>query len=351
MKILTIIGARPQFIKASMVSRSLQEKGIHEILLHTGQHYDENMSKVFFNEMRIPKPNYNLGVGSGSHGEQTAKSLEGIEKVLMKEKPDLVLVYGDTNATVAGALASSKLHIPIAHIEAGLRSYNRRMPEEINRVLTDVMSSYLFCPTKLAVENLKKEGITDGVFLTGDVMVDSLFHFTKIAETEATIMKKLNLTSKNYGLMTIHRPANADDREIMLKLIDALNQSPIPLIFPIHPRTRKLLSEFDLESHKTIQPINPVGYLDMLILEKYAHVILTDSGGIQKEAYLQKVPCLTLRPETEWIETVEDGWNTIVNEEYGRLPELIKSPPIPKKWISHYGKGNAAGKITDILLS
>ena len=351
MLILTVIGARPQFIKSSMVSRALKNKGVKEILLHTGQHYDENMSNVFFDEMGISKPNYNLGIGSGSHGEQTAKSLKGIEKVLMKEKPDLVLVYGDTNATLAGALAASKLNLPIAHVEAGLRSYNRSMPEEINRILTDVVSYYLFCPTNVAVENLKKEGITDGVFLTGDVMVDSLFHFTKIAETETTIMKTLNLTSKNFGLMTIHRPANADDREKMFKLIDALNQSPIPLIFPIHPRTRKLLSEFDFESHKTIQPINPVGYLDMLILEKYAQVILTDSGGIQKEAYLQKVPCLTLRPETEWIETVEDGWNTLVNEKYNELPDLIKSPPVPKQWISHYGEGNATEKITDILLS
>jgi|TARA_B100002003_G_scaffold238652_1_gene257148 UDP-N-acetylglucosamine 2-epimerase len=351
MLILTVIGARPQFIKSSMVSRALRKKGVKEILVHTGQHYDENMSKVFFDEMGIHRPNYNLGVGSGAHGEQTAKSLEGIEKVLIHEKPDLVLVYGDTNATLAGALAASKLHLPIAHVEAGLRSYNRSMPEEINRILTDTISKYLFCPTTVSVENLNKEGIINGVHLTGDVMVDSLFHFTAIAETKSDILEKLNLNSNKYGLMTIHRPSNADDRKKLSKLLNVLNQSPIPLIFPIHPRTRKLLSEFDFKSHKTIQPTNPLGYLDMLLLEKNAQVILTDSGGIQKEAYLQKVPCLTLRPETEWVETVEDGWNTLVNEKYDELPDLIKSPPVPKQWISHYGKGNAAGKITSILLS
>jgi UDP-N-acetylglucosamine 2-epimerase len=305
MLILTVIGARPQFIKSSMVSRALKNKGVKEILLHTGQHYDENMSNVFFDEMGISKPNYNLGIGSGSHGEQTAKSLEGIEKVLMKEKPDLVLVYGDTNATLAGALAASKLHLPIAHVEAGLRSYNRSMPEEINRILTDIVSYYLFCPTNVAVENLKKEGITDGVFLTGDVMVDSLFHFTKIAETETTIMKTLNLTSKNFGLMTIHRPANADDREKMFKLIDALNQSPIPLIFQLHPRTRNhflnSISSLTKQFNPSIQWVIWICYFG-----KYAPNYSYRSGGDTKER-IYKSSVFTLRPETEWIETVEDG--------------------------------------------
>ena len=349
MKTLTIIGARPQFIKAGMVSRALLNNGVNEILCNTGQHYDDNMSKVFFEEMDIPQPNYNLGVGSGSHAEQTAASLRGIEDVILKETPDIVLVYGDTNATVAGALAASKLHIPIAHVEAGLRSYNRTMPEEINRVLTDSVSSYLFCPTSVAVENLKKEGMTKGVFITGDVMVDSLIYFTKIAERKSTILKHLNLEPKSYGLMTIHRPANADNHGKLSSLLTSLEKSPIPLIFPIHPRTLKLLSEFNLKHHPTIRPIDPVGYLDMMLLEKNAKVILTDSGGIQKEAYLHQVPCLTVRPETEWVETVEDGWNTLVNDRIEELPELIQSPPIPIRNKSHYGDGQAADIITKIL--
>lgn len=349
MKILTIIGARPQFIKAGMVSHALRRNGIQELLCHTGQHYDDNMSMVFFEEMGIPQPDYNLGVGSGSHAEQTAASLRGIEDIILKEKPDLVLVYGDTNATIAGALAASKLHIPIAHVEAGLRSYNRTMPEEINRVLTDVISTYLFCPTSVAVENLKKEGITKGVYLTGDVMVDSLMHFTKVAENKSTILEHLKLEPKSYGLMTIHRPANADNRGKLLGLLNSLEKSPIPLIFPIHPRTLKLLSEFDLEAHPAIRPIDPVGYLDMMWLEKNAKVILTDSGGIQKEAYLHQVPCLTVRPETEWVETVEDGWNTLVNDRIEELPELIQSPPISIRNKSHYGDGQAAEIITGIL--
>ncbi len=348
MIILTVIGARPQFIKASMVSRSLQNKGIREIILHTGQHYDDNMSKVFFEEMGIPNPEFNLGVGPGTHAEQTAASLKGIEKAILKEKPDLVMVFGDTNATLAGALAASKLHISVAHVEAGLRSYNRSMPEEINRVLTDVISSYLFCPTHAAIENLKKEGIREGVHLTGDVMVDSLYHFTKIAENKSDILDVLNLETGEYGLVTIHRPSNADDRDKLFRLMNALNQSSIPLIFPVHPRTKKILSEFNLE-YQMIHPVNPVGYLDMLLLEKNAQIIVTDSGGIQKEAYLHKVPCLTLRSETEWVETVEDGWNTIVNDKFEKLPELIKSPPKPHQWNSHYGEGNAAKTITEIL--
>jgi UDP-N-acetylglucosamine 2-epimerase len=351
MTILTIIGARPQFIKTSMVSRSLREKGIREIFLHTGQHYDDKMSKVFFDELGIPQPDYNLGIGSGTHAEQTAASLRGIEEVILKNNPDLVLVYGDTNATLAGALAASKLNIPIAHVESGLRSYNRSMPEEINRILTDLVSSYLFCPTRISVENLKKEGITSGVHLTGDVMVDCLNQFIKVAEKQTKILSQLNIEPGSYGLMTVHRPANADDRDKLFKLVNTLMGSPIPMIFPVHPRTLKLISEFDLDKHPTIRQIDPTGYLDMIILEKYAHIILTDSGGIQKEAYLHKVPCLTLRSETEWLETVEDGWNTLINDSLDQLPELIQSPPTPQRWIPHFGDGNAAEVITDILIT
>jgi len=350
MNILTIIGARPQFIKASMVSRALKKKNVTEVLCHTGQHYDDNMSHVFFKEMQIPAPKYNLGVGSCTHAEQTASSLRGIEEAILIEKPDLVLVYGDTNATIAGALAASKLHIPIAHIEAGLRSYNRTMPEEVNRVLTDMISSFLFCPTKIAVKNLEKEGITKGVFLSGDVMVDALNHFTEIAEDRSIILDKLKIIPQSYGLMTIHRPANADNKDKLSELLTSLKQSPIPIVFPIHPRTLKSLKEYDLNNHATIRPIDPVGYLDMMWLEKNAKIILTDSGGIQKEAYLHKVPCLTIRPETEWVETVEDGWNTLVDNRIKELPELIQSPPNPHQWRLHYGDGNASEKITQTLL-
>ncbi len=350
MKILTIIGARPQFIKASMVSRALQEQNVNEVLCNTGQHYDDNMAKVFFDEMQIPKPHYNLGVGSGTHANQTAASLKGIEDVILKESPDTLLVYGDTNATIAGALAASKLHIPIAHVEAGLRSYNRLMPEEINRVLTDMISSFLFCPTAAAVDNLGKEGITKGVYLTGDVMVDSLQHFTQVAEVKSTILDTLDLHPKAYGLMTIHRPSNADNIDKLFNLLNELETSTIPIIFPIHPRTLKLLKEFNFDNHPTVKPIDPVGYLDMMRLEKNANVIITDSGGIQKEAYLHQVPCLTVRSETEWVETVSDGWNTLVEDRIGDLSELIQTPPTPIRRESHYGDGNAAKTIVEFLL-
>lgn len=349
MKVLSVIGARPQFIKASMVSRSFSEKGIQEVLLHTGQHYDDNMSKVFFEEMGIPFPDYNLGVGSGTHAEQTAASIKGIENVILDEEPELVLVYGDTNTTLAGSLVASKLSIPIAHVEAGLRSYNRNMPEEINRILTDVISSYLFCPTQIAVDNLKKEGITAGVYLSGDVMVDSLLYFTKIAEEKSRILFQLALEPGSYGLMTIHRPANADSWDKLSTLVDVLNQSSIPVVFPVHPRTRRLLRDFNLDSHPVICPIEPVGYLDMMILEKNAKIILTDSGGVQKEAYLHRVPCLTIRAETEWIETVHDKWNTLVNDQISEIPKLIFSPPEPIRWEDHYGDGKASERVAEIL--
>lgn len=349
-KLLSIIGARPQFVKASVVSREIRARGINEILVHTGQHYDDNMSRIFFEEMGIPRPDYNLGVGSGTQGTQTAASLERVESVMLQEKPDWVLVYGDTNATIAGALAAAKLHIPIAHVEAGLRSYNRTMPEEINRVVTDVLATLLFCPTDAAVNNLKQEGITRGVHVIGDVMVDALRHYTPLGEEKSRILSLLEIQPKNYALMTIHRPANADSPERLQALMEALKNSPCPVIFPVHPRTRRLVEQvFTLKNHP-VQLVDPVGYLDMMVLEKNARVIVTDSGGIQKEAYLHKVPCLTVRPETEWVETVADGWNTLVNDRIGELSALIAEPPTPRKWSAHYGDGQAAEKITEILL-
>jgi len=349
-KLVTIIGARPQFVKASVVSKALRAKGVHEILVHTGQHYDDNMSRVFFDEMEIPRPDYNLAVGSGTQGAQTAASLEKIEQVLLQEKPDWVLVYGDTNATIAGALAAAKLNIPIAHIEAGLRSFNRTMPEEINRVMTDVISTLLFCPTPVAIENLRHDGITGGVHLVGDVMVDALLHYTPIGEAKSQILTSHNLTPKNYSLMTIHRPSNADSPGRLVQLFECLKTASMPVIFPVHPRTRKLIGSLFQNENHPVRLIEPLGYLDMMVLEKNAKVIITDSGGIQKEAYLHKVPCLTVRPETEWVETVEDGWNTLVNDRLEDLPKLIVNPPEPKQWLTHYGDGQAAEKITEILL-
>jgi len=312
MKIASIIGACPQFIKCAPLSREIRKKH-EEVLVHTGQHYDHEMNKIFFDELRIPEPDYHLGVGSGSHGEQTGEMIKRIEKVLMKEKPDLVLVYGDTNSTLAGALAASKLYLKVGHVEAGLRSFDRRMPEEINRLLTDHCSDLLFCPTRTSVGNLKKEGITKEVYLTGDVMVDALRGNIKIAEQESKVLDELGLKSKKYHLATVHRAENTDDFYRLRDIVDAFCEIE-DLVFPCHPRTEKMLKNFNLWEKliRKVRVIKPVGYLDMLMLEKNAKKILTDSGGVQKEAYILKVPCVTLRSTTEWVETLEDGWNVLV---------------------------------------
>ncbi|HEX7400538.1 MAG TPA: UDP-N-acetylglucosamine 2-epimerase (non-hydrolyzing), partial [candidate division Zixibacteria bacterium] len=313
MKIISVVGARPQFIKLASLSKELRKKH-HEIIIHTGQHYDDNLSKVFFSELSIPKPDYNLGIGSAEHGEQTGRMMEGIERILLSEKPNLVIVYGDTNSTLAGALAAAKLNIPVAHVEAGLRSYRKSMPEEINRVLTDHVSTLLFCPTPTSVKNLKKEGITKGVHLVGDVMYDSLLDHLKVAEKKSRIMRKLNLRKKEFYLLTIHRAENTDIKENLKKVTQIIAHLDKKVVFPIHPRTRNKLGEFKLLSRllslSNLILIDPVSYLDMLILEKNAGFILTDSGGVQKEAFFLRIPCLTLRDETEWVETLESGWNS-----------------------------------------
>ena len=311
MKIVSIVGARPQFVKAAVLSRELR-KDHTEILVHTGQHYDTNMSDVFFKELEIPTPDYNLNIGSGNHGEQTGAMLKGIEEVLLKEKPDWCLVYGDTNSTLAGALAAVKLHIKVAHVEAGLRSFNLRMPEEINRVLTDHISDLLLCPTQTAVDNLKNEGISQGVHLVGDVMYEALMWAVEKARIHSSILTDLNLTPKKYLLATVHRAENTDDPERLSKILSAFNQIPEPLIWPVHPRTRKKLEERNWQPGDHIQLIDPLGYLDMVQLEENAHKIITDSGGIQKEAFWLRVPCITLRDETEWVETIECGCNILV---------------------------------------
>ncbi len=328
MKIISVVGARPQFIKLSSLSKELRKKH-KEIILHTGQHYDDELSRVFFSELSIPKPDYNLGIGSFEHGQQTGRMLEAIEEVLLFEKPDMVMVYGDTNSTLAGALAAAKQNIPVAHVEAGLRSFKKSMPEEINRVLTDHLSSLLFCPTPTSVKNLKKEGITKGVYLVGDVMYDSLRENLDVALKKSKITSRLNLQKKEFYLITVHRAENTDTKKNLEKITRIVNSLDRKIVFPIHPRTRKRLSEFRLLerllSKKDIILIDPVSYLDMLILEKNARCVLTDSGGVQKEAYFLKTPCLTLRDETEWVETLEDGYNKLVGKEKEKVIEAISS--------------------------
>lgn len=420
MKIVTIIGARPQFIKAAAVSRAIAKHNqntlkesdrIQEIIVHTGQHYDHNMSEVFFKELEIPEPHLNLEVGSGSHGLQTGQMLIKIEEALIAEKPDWVLVYGDTNSTLAGALAAVKLHIPVAHVEAGLRSYNRIMPEEINRVVTDHVSTLLFCPTKTAVKNLEKEGIGGDsslvgklassscqednnpsahkhfslqthqltnlhsyelknspsdqhtnsptyqlqpkVALVGDVMFDSMLYNTELAIRQSKIIEALKLKTKTYALATVHRPENTDDFDQLRSIFQAFEQissDGLTVVVPLHPRTQKIISESDLPL-KHLKIIEPVSYLDMLLLEKNAKLILTDSGGVQKEAFWMKVPCITLRNETEWIETVEEKWNTIAGANTVNIINSVLSIYSPNSQKAVFGDGHSADMIIHFMTS
>jgi len=313
------------------------------------------MSELFFRDLGIPRPHVNLGVGSGTHGTQTAKMLTGIEKVLMREKPDLVLVHGDTNSTLAGSLASCKLRIPVAHNEAGLRSYNRDMPEEQNRVLTDHCSDLLFCPTGTAVANLQKEGITKGVFLVGDTMFDALLQCVEVARNRSTVLEELSLPSKRYIVATVHRPYNTDVPENLSSVLSALIEIDEPVVFPAHPRTRVKISQLNGEIAKRldgsrVRIIEPIGYLDMLILQESARLVVTDSGGIQKEAYFLGVPCLTLRPETEWIETVEAGWNVVVGTDKQRILEEVQHHRWPKgRPKPLFGDGKASQRIVSAM--
>jgi UDP-N-acetylglucosamine 2-epimerase len=356
MKVVTILGARPQFIKAAPVIKALRRAGHEECLIHTGQHYDYGMSRVFFEELGIPKPEVNLGVGSGPHGWQTGKMLLRIEEVLVRKKPDLVIVYGDTNSTLAGALAAVKLHIPLAHVEAGLRSFNKEMPEEHNRVLTDRCSAFLFCPTKTAVDNLTSEGIKQGVYQVGDTMYDALLQFIERAAERSTILNDLGLNPKKYLLATVHRPYNTDAPDRLHNIMMALFDIGEPIVFPVHPRTRKKIAKLSglfkpSPSANSVRMIEPVGYLDMLMLEKNARLILTDSGGMQKEAYFFRVPCVTMRPETEWVETVKTGWNVLTNcDRYLIVRHVLNMKP-PKEARTDFGDGNAAGRILKILQS
>lgn len=345
MKIATVVGARPQFIKAASVSRVLRREH-QEILIHTGQHYDANMSDIFFDELHIPRPDFHLGIGSGRHGAQTGAILEKVEEVLIQETPDALLVYGDTNSTLAGALAASKLHIPVIHIEAGLRSFNRRMPEEINRILTDHLSSSLSCPTETAVRNLAAEGITKGVSKDGDVMYDAFLYNLELAKEKSNILQTLDLGSKSYILCTIHRAENTDDPARLTQILKALARISLPVVLPLHPRTRKIVQELGLNSLlDRVNVLEPVGYLDMIALEAHSLKLVTDSGGVQKEAYFAGVPCITMRDETEWVETVDVGWNRLTGADEEKILEAVERFAPPEQRPSIFGDGKAAEQI------
>jgi len=351
MKLLIIVGTRPNFIKViSLIEEIKNYPKLEMVLVHTGQHYDFEMSQIFFKDFKIPKPNYNLGIGSGSHAWQTAKIMEKLEPVILREKPNLVIVFGDVNSTLAGALVAAKINIPLAHIEAGLRSYQKTMPEEINRLLTDQISTFIFCPTETAVQNLKKENITKNVYNVGDIMYDTLIN-SKSKIKKSKLLKKLELKPKHYLLLTVHRASNTDSLENLRKIITVVGESREKVVFPIHPRTKKQLKKLKLKiKNCKLKIIPPLGYLNMLVLEKNAKKILTDSGGVQKEAYWLKIPCITLRNETEWVETVRDGWNILVGQNKAKILEAIKNfqPKGPQH--KYFGNGRTAKRITNILI-
>ena len=349
---LSIVGARPNFIKLTPLHEVLARSFEH-IIVHTGQHYDYEMSRIFFEHLKLPKPDYNLGVGSGSQGYQLGEMIKRVEDVLLKEKPDLVIVYGDTNSTLAGALASVKLHISTAHIEAGLRSYDRKMPEEINRVLTDQVSQYLFAPTQTAVDNLERESVKGKIYLSGDVMVD-LFNYTiQTAGEKAKTLHQLKLKSKEYFLVTIHRAENTDTRQKLVRIIRMLKKIDGKIVFPVHPRTEKALRNFGLlkqiQASSNIRLIKPLGYVDFLNLEANARKILTDSGGVQKEAYLLGIPCITLRDSTEWVETLKEGWNILVGLNIDAILEAVEKFEPHNARNQVFGNGKAAEKIVKAL--
>lgn len=357
--IVTVVGARPQFVKAAVVSRAFAAAGVDECLIHTGQHYDAAMSDIFFEELGIAPPAFNLGVGSGPHGKQTGAMLAGIESILLERKPAMMVVYGDTNSTVAAALAAAKLHVPVAHIEAGLRSFLRAMPEEINRVVADHLSEWLFCPTDTAVANLRSEGIVDGmrrgpntvhVAQVGDVMLDATRTFAPIALSRSTVMRDLALAGTRYVLATVHRAENTDDPTCLAEIFTALDAiaATVPVIMPLHPRTRGKLAEHGIPANR-IRIIDPVGYLDMNALECGATLVATDSGGVQKEAFFHGVPCVTLRDRTEWTELVTHGWNRLADpRDVGSVESALRSAlaaPRPSSMPSLYGAGDASQRI------
>ena len=348
MKIVSIVGARPEFIQAAPVSRALRHHH-QEILVHTGQHYDYRMSQVFFEHLNLPQPDVNLEVGSGSHGAQTGEMLVRLERVLIELHPDLVIVRGDTNSTLVGALAAAKLAIPLVHIEAGERSFNKRMPEEINRLVADRLSDLLFCVTRTAVRHLSDEGIVAGVHYSGDVMLDALQQNLATARERSVILQRIGLQPGNYLLATVHRASNTDDPENLLGIVTALNSIQEPIVFPVHPRTQAAIEHLNLSFARHVSAIEPVGYLDMLALESNARAILTDSGGVQREAYFLSILCITLRKETELTETVEVGWNRLVGTEPDRILETVHNFMPPAEHPPLFGDGHAAERIAAII--
>ena len=360
MKILSVVGARPQFIKAAVISRLIRDKyskDFREILVHTGQHYDSNMSDVFFDEMDIPAPTYNLEVNERSHGAMTGKMLIKIEELLLEEKPDMVLVYGDTNSTLAGALAASKLHIPVAHVEAGLRSFWKRMPEEQNRILTDHLSDFLFCSSNISVQNLQNERIVNGVFEVGDIMLDSFNYYNELLPTKELSFSNLEgeaikpeefMRLNNFRLLTLHRAENTGSKSILQNIFDNLEKINTPIVFPIHPRTANIINEFKINVPKIIFCIKPVGYFEMLYFLKNCSSVITDSGGLQKEAYFAKKPCYTLRNQTEWVETLNGNWNTLCNPESNFAHLMLNNNTLGEN-MDYYGNGQAGFKILEFL--
>ena len=349
MKIVSVVGARPQFIKAAAVSRVLRERH-REILVHTGQHYDYEMSGIFFDGLQLPFPDVNLEVGSGSHGAQTGAMLKGIEGVLTGEKPDYLLIYGDTNSTLAGALAASKLGIPVAHIEAGLRSFNRSMPEEINRVVADHLSDLLLCPSDTAIRNLAAEGITRGTHLVGDVMLDVMnWAKRRLHEKPSGILERFGISSRGYLLATVHRSENTDDAAKLSEIVSAFNALQEPVVFPVHPRSRKAIGDAGLRLADHVRMVDPQGYLDMVALTGSARIVLTDSGGLQKEACWLGVPCVTLREETEWVETVTAGWNRLVGPVCEKILGAVRTFAPAGSAPSLYGDGFAAARCVNLL--
>jgi UDP-N-acetylglucosamine 2-epimerase len=350
MKVITVVGARPHFPKAAVVSRELRARGHDEVIVHTGQHYDDQMSHVFFRQLGLPSPHVNLDAGPGTHAAQTARMLEGLETVFVQQRPDVVMVYGDTNSTLAGALAAAKLDLPVAHVEAGFRSYNRSMPEEVNRVVTDHVSRYLFCPTQHAVECLECEGIVAGVHLVGDVMFDSLLAAMPKAQAMAPdLLRSRSVSRGAYYLATIHRAANTDDPGTLRCLFEALGQLDAPVILPLHPRTRAALPATGIEPARNVRLEDPVGYIEMLALEANARAVLTDSGGVQREAYFLEVPCVTLRQDTEWPELLTTRWNTLAGCDPTVIVKSAQAPRPSTPPPSVFGDGTAAKKIVEIL--
>ena len=348
MKVLTVLGARPQFIKAAPVSRVLRKRH-EEFLVHTGQHYDDAMSELFFRQLAIPAPDANLGVGSGSHGAQTGAMLAGIERVANEFGPDWLMVYGDTNSTLAGALVGAKLHIPVAHVEAGLRSFDRRMPEEVNRVVADHVSDLLLCPTQAAVTNLAREGVAEGVRMVGDVMYDAFLQHSEVARRQARILDELGIERSGFQLLTVHRADNVDRPERLAAILRGVADSGRPVVFPVHPRTRAAMSRHEGEIAANVRLIEPVGYLEMLVLEENAEAIVTDSGGVQKEAYFAGKPCITVRDTTEWTETVEAGWNVLTGTDPAAIARAMREFRPKGERAPLFGDGHAAEAVVAAL--